>query len=46
MYPLTPFAQAMQVQVVVYFMYSPKVDNHNQLRQYELALEKAWGLRG
>jgi len=25
-----------------YFKFSPKVDNHNQLRQYELALEKTW----
>jgi len=25
-----------------YFKFSPRVDNHNQLRQYELALEKTW----
>ena len=25
-----------------YFKFSSKVDNHNQLRQYELALEKNW----
>lgn len=28
--------------VSMYFEYSRKVDNHNQLCQYELALEKAW----
>ena len=25
-----------------YFKFSPRVDNHNQVRQYELALEKTW----
>jgi hypothetical protein len=25
-----------------YFEFSPKVDNHNQVRQHELALEKHW----